>query len=313
MSGTNMREDKRENVEIVYSAMRSLYEQRQPKDWRKSLPPKEIEAKVNNILEMKSLETKKQRTMHRVVVHRCLKVLMKEKRVVKLPNTRGEYTIDFAIQEAKKTCSAFTRTVLSVNNYRELKGETSQTIQGQKIDTPFCPINSAPETVSISRHIEKWRLQIHGEKDIAGAEANAWINSFINALSCEVESGDTPLKIRPDKLVSTEKRDGVNAFIFRKAMEIMLELFESLDLESLKRAKDSGLLVDAQMSVRISFNPVTFIQLLKRYRDEKEIELNRTQVQSEFPWKTFELNKSLNKRVFKEIFADQANDLWKEL
>jgi hypothetical protein len=309
-----MRLVKEENVEIVYSAMKSHYENTQ--NWKMPLSVKEIVEIVYSAMKsnarkkgLSAKEIENLPKMDRRCIYRHLDTLMKEKppRVIKIG--RGQYTVDFAAEQINNQRKAFTRIMLSVDSHRKLRGENYRMIDGQKFDVPTNPIFGSPEEHKVFMHIEDWRLKIHNQKDIADAEANAWTNSFIDVLSYDVETGEAPLKIRPESLVTTEKKVGVNAFIFRKAMEIMLELLESLDTQSLKNEKSPIYLGDTQLMVRITFNPVDFYNVLKSYRDRFEMELNRHEVQapSGLSGRKFQLNDTIEKHVFHEIFGDQPN------
>jgi hypothetical protein len=300
----NMRNIKKANVELVYSAMKSHYEGN--REWKKPLSFKEIEDSVDKLTLLKRLPK-----MNRRCIYRHIDTLMeKPPRVIKVGNGRGLYTIDFAREQIAKQREAFKKIMLSIDSHRELRGETTHVIHDQRVDVPTNPIFDAPETQKIYDRIEKWRLQIHGQKDIANAEAVAWISGFIEVLSYDIETGEYPLRIRPESLLTTDRKVGVNAFIFRKAMEIMLELLESLDLESLKKDKTPGFLGDTQLCVRITFNPAAFYQALKYYRDREEIRLNQKRVFIPgMPGKQYEYGEKLKKRVFNEAFADQPNSL----
>jgi hypothetical protein len=287
-----MRDVKKANIELVYSAMKAHYERN--KEWRKPLSFKDIEESLS----------KRNVQMNRRCIYRYLETLMKEKPPRVIKKGRGSYSIDFAVRQIDKEREAFTHTILYVDSHRKFRATATERINGRKMNISKNPIFRAPETKEIFKQVKKWRLQIHNQKDIARAEANAWTNSFIDVLKYNIETGEAPLKIRPESLITTDKRVGIDPLIFRKAMEIMFELLGSLDWESMRADKAAYSLGDAQLSVKITFNPVSFTQALKYYRDHAEIPLNVHK-----HGKQFELNEKLEKRVFEDVFSDQPNSL----
>lgn len=293
-----MRPIKRKNVETVYSAINSYY--KMTNDWNKKFTFKEIQDRLP-------------KNWDRKCIYRHLNTLMNDEKPQRVfRDSRGQYTTDFAIKRIDENRQAFTQVILSIQGPGEIKGEVTQIINGQKNLTPTInPIEISPEKTEVFKHVAKWRQHYSKNEEIIDAEANAWTRSFINTLSYDVKTGDAPIRLRPDSLITSGEKTGLNAFIFRKAMEIMMELLESIDLETLKKEKNPSYMSDAQLSVTITFNPALFYCKLKYWRDWWERELNREEIH--IPGRggrQFIPLEKIEKHVFYDVFKDEPNSLF---
>jgi hypothetical protein len=292
MVGTGMRKEKQQNVEIVYSAMKSLYEK--TKDWKKPLSFKDIENIVNSTLEEKTPLLSRNKKpeykegMNRRAIYRHLKTLLKEKppRVFKVGD-RGLYTIDYAIEQNEKERKEITRSIMSIKGCSKREG-----------------VYDSSENSLVLEYVKKWRLRTHGQKDVAQIEADIWVNSLLDALSLDIGTGEAPLIIKPGS--------GLDTFVSRKAIEIVFALLESLDLKYLEQDKTNSTLSDSQLAITIKFNPAKFLNKMRFYRDFWELKLNSDRMpkfttEAGLVCRRFD-ERYLKKRIFKEIFKNQPNE-----
>lgn len=247
------------------------------------------------------------------IVLRHLENLRNEGRVQRF--SRGQYNIDLAVQKRQSLASMY-RKVLSINA-RELKGNYTTTLLGKEgMIIPFNPVYLLPQTTSLFKIIYHWRSREHKDKDTAKAEANIWINSFMNNVSVEIGSTGAPFGIRSGKMVTSERQEigpallgamigkrvskrkyGVDALVFQSATEIIFRLLTNLiDPESLKSFGDSDIVV------KISFNPIEFLRTMSNLKEPFEMGLNREMVRKWgiLPSKTYLEPETRKKRVFSD-------------
>ncbi len=249
---------------------------------------------------------------YRTVLRR-LKDLTREKRVHRIG--KGHYTIDAAIQKRENLASAYSE-VLSFNA-AGLRGHYATTLLGKDgIVIPFNSAHALPQTTAIFKKIYDWRLNGHKDKETAKAEANIWINSFMNTVRVEIGTTGVPFKIISGRMMTSERQEigpavlgaivgkrvskrkfGVDALVFQSATEIMFRLLTSLiDLESLKAFGDSDIVV------KVSFNPLEFLRSMNNLKEPFESRLNRQMVRKwgVLPSKTYLEPETRKKRVFSE-------------
>ena len=244
---------------------------------------------------------------------RCLKYLIKEEKVIRIG--KGHYTTDAAVKKREDVASAYIR-VLSIDAVG-LRGNYLTTLLGKgAMGIPFNPAYVLPEAASIFKKVYERRLCIHNDKETALAEANVWLNSFMNNVHVEIGTTGSPFKILSGRMTTSElqeigpailgavvrkrvvKREfGVDALVFQSAFEIVFQLLVNLiDIKSLKTSEESDIVV------KVSFNPREFVRSIDAFREPVESRLNRKMVRKMgfLPTKTYLESETREKRIFSE-------------
>jgi hypothetical protein len=312
-----MREDRKRNQEFVYQTMESYYKETQK--WTEDLTIGEVQSRVNVTLRLlheevgqilpKEVPWKK---MGYRVVLRHLGNLAEEGRVRQ--TRRGRYTIDVAVQKRQNIASEY-RQLLSINA-AELSGHYSSTLLGKKgLIIPFNPAYALRQTALLRRKIYERRLSRHGDEEVAKAETDIWIDSFMNSVNVEIGSTGAPFSFLSGKMMTTERQEmgpallgaiagkriskkgyGVDALVFQSATEIMYRLLTDLiDPESLKAFGNSDVVV------KICFNPLKFLQTKNNLKEPFEMKLNSKPVRKLglFPTKTRLISETKKRVIFR--------------